>query len=76
MRRREVIAGLGSAAALWPLSAFAQRLDHERRIGVLQTLAENDPATKIRTTAFVQGLQEHGWTQAQDSVNVGRSTVK
>ena len=65
MKRRAFIAGLGGAAA-WPLAASAQRFDRERRIGVLQTLAENDPAAKIRTTAFVQALQELGWTQGRN----------
>jgi ABC-type uncharacterized transport system substrate-binding protein len=66
VRRREFIAALAGAAAMRPPLASAQRLDRERKVGVLQTLAENDPATKMRTTAFVHGLQELGWTQGHN----------
>jgi putative ABC transport system substrate-binding protein len=42
MRRREFIAGLGSAAAL-SVVARAQQGDRVRRIGVLMTLPAEDP---------------------------------
>jgi putative tryptophan/tyrosine transport system substrate-binding protein len=61
MKRREFIAGLGSAAA-WPLAARAQQSGRVRRIGALISLPADDPEQLARGTAFEQGLQESGWT--------------
>src|SRR5262249_1269263 len=61
MRRREVMALLGGAAA-WPLAARAQQRDPMRRIGVLSSQAANDPEGQARLAAFLQGLQELGWS--------------
>src|SRR4029077_17257109 len=58
-RRREFITLLGGVA--WPLAARA-RADRVRRIGVLMALAADDPTGQARLVAFVQGLQEWGWT--------------
>jgi putative ABC transport system substrate-binding protein len=65
MRRREFIAGLGSAAA-WPLAARAQQGDRVRRIGVLMGFDENDPEGKFRYPAFPQGLADLGWTDGRN----------
>jgi putative tryptophan/tyrosine transport system substrate-binding protein len=62
MRRREFITLLGGAAAAWPLAAPAQQGERVRRIGVLMTLAADDPEGQTRLVAFVQGLQQLGWT--------------
>jgi putative ABC transport system substrate-binding protein len=62
VRRRDFIKLLGGAAVAWPLTARAQQGDRIRRIGVLMTTPLNDPASLPRVTAFVQGLQELGWT--------------
>ena len=65
VRRREFIATFGSAA-VWPVVARAQQGDRVRRIGVFTNLAEDDPETLRRATAFVQGLQELGWTDGRN----------
>jgi putative ABC transport system substrate-binding protein len=61
MKRRELITLLGGAAA-WPLAARAQQSERMRRIGVLMTLAADDPEAPTRIGAFLQGMQEFGWT--------------
>jgi len=62
MRRREVITLFVRAAATWPLAARAQQPEQIRRIGALMNLAADDPESQRRVTAFVQGLQQLGWT--------------
>jgi putative tryptophan/tyrosine transport system substrate-binding protein len=61
MRRREFIAGLGSAAA-WPVVARAQQTQRMRRIGVFMNAPPEDARTQAFTAALLQGLQELGWT--------------
>jgi hypothetical protein len=62
MRRREFITLFGSAAAAWPLAARAQQREQMRRIGVLMNLGSDDAEGQARNAAFLQGLQELGWT--------------
>jgi putative ABC transport system substrate-binding protein len=62
MKRREFIALLGGAAAAWPLAAGAQPGERMRRIGVVMNMAADDPESRARLSALVQGLQELGWT--------------
>ena len=66
MRRRQFIAGLGSAAA-WPMVARAQQGDRVRRIGVLMPGHENDPEQKRRLSAFTQALADLGWTDGRNA---------
>jgi putative tryptophan/tyrosine transport system substrate-binding protein len=65
MRRREFIAGLGSAAA-WPPAARAQQPERMQRIGVLLGTDENDPVGKLRLSAFTQALGDLGWTDGRN----------
>jgi putative tryptophan/tyrosine transport system substrate-binding protein len=61
MRRREFIKVIGSAPA-WPLAARAQQSEQMRRIGVLMAINADDPEAQARIAAFVEGLQQLGWT--------------
>ena len=65
MRRREFIGLLGGATA-WPLAARAQQ-QPMRRIAVLQGGGEKDsPRSQRNMAAFVQALQQLGWTDGQN----------
>ena len=62
MQRRKFVAALSCAvaSASWPLAVCAQQ--RMRRVGMLNTLAADDPESSLRIAAFAQGLQQHGWT--------------
>ena len=62
MRRRNFLGALGGAAASWPLAAHAQQGDRMRRIEVLLPVATDDAEFQTRVGAFVQALQQLGWT--------------
>jgi putative tryptophan/tyrosine transport system substrate-binding protein len=61
MQRREFITLLGGAAA-WPVPAFAQRGERMRRIGILLPATADNPEFQARVGAFLQGLQQAGWS--------------
>jgi putative ABC transport system substrate-binding protein len=66
MRRREFITLVGGVAVAWPLAARAQQPERIRRIGVLLPLATDDTEGKVRITAFLQRLQQLGWTDGRN----------
>jgi ABC-type uncharacterized transport system substrate-binding protein len=66
MKRREFITLLGAGAAAWPLAAGAQQPGGVRRIGVLMHLPADDLEGQARFTAFLQGLQQLGWTDGRN----------
>jgi len=59
--RRALIAGLGVAAAAWPLAALGQGTERKARVGAFMNLAEGDAEGITYVTAFAQGLAERGW---------------
>src|SRR5262245_39663934 len=61
MRRREFITLLGGATA-WSLAARAQQGERARRVAVLLPVTADDPDFQSRLGAFLQGLQEAGWS--------------
>jgi putative ABC transport system substrate-binding protein len=65
MKRREFITLLGSAAA-WPLLALAQQSVRMRLVGVLMSLADNDPGGQAEVEAFYHGLTALGWVEGRN----------
>src|SRR5262249_40951904 len=63
--RRAFIAALGGAAA-WPVVARAQQRDRVRRIGVLLGANADDVEFQTWVGAFLQGLQQAGWSIGQN----------
>ena len=65
MKRREFIQALGGAA-VFPLAANAQQRGPMRRVGVLMNVAADDPESAARIAAFLQELQQFGWSDGRN----------
>jgi putative ABC transport system substrate-binding protein len=64
MRRREFITLIGGAAAAWPRAARAEgRLPV---VGLLIANGQGDPEGQARKGAFLNGLDELGWTEGRN----------
>ena len=61
MRRRDFIKLIGNGAVAWPLPALGQQQREMPRVGILMSLAENDPDARIRFGALTAELQKLGW---------------
>ena len=66
MKRREFITLLGGAAAAWPLMARAQQSERVRRIGMLSSAVIDSANVQANVAAFLQTLQQLGWTVGQN----------
>ena len=64
MQRREFITLLCGVAVAWPRAARAQQ--PARRIGVLMNGAPDDAEVRARLAAFLDGLQQLGWTDGRN----------
>jgi hypothetical protein len=67
MRRREFITLLGSMATGWPLTARAQQQgERVRLVCDLEGISVNTPNAKERHSAFLERLQQLGWTPGRN----------
>jgi putative ABC transport system substrate-binding protein len=64
--RREFTTLLGGAAAALAFAARAQQQDRMRGIGVLMNRAADAPDGQARVAAFLQGLQQLGWSDGRN----------
>lgn len=65
MRRREFIKLVGGGSA-WTFRAKAQQHVPVRRLGLLMTMAENEPEAQARLTSLRAGLQQLGWIEGHN----------
>jgi putative ABC transport system substrate-binding protein len=62
MRRREFIAGLGTATA-WPLATRAQQSGRARLVGMLLPFPESDPVMQANIRALREEVAKLGWSE-------------
>jgi putative ABC transport system substrate-binding protein len=66
MQRRKFITLLGGSALAWPLAVRAQQTERMRSIGVLLPAAADDSAHQPRVAAFLQELEQSGWSNGRN----------
>jgi putative ABC transport system substrate-binding protein len=62
MQRRDFITLAGGVVMAWPLAARAQQGERMRRVAALLPATPDDPDYPVRVGAFLQGLQQAGWS--------------
>src|SRR5689334_18451239 len=65
MRRRDFIKVIAGSAVTWPIAAPAQP-ERVRRIGVILATTADDAEFQAWFGAFLQGLQQSGWSIGQN----------
>jgi hypothetical protein len=73
IRRREFITLLGGSGLALPFAARAQQAARMRRIGGLNAVAADDPQSQRRMTAFLQSLQQLGWTDGRNNLKTAKA---
>jgi ABC-type uncharacterized transport system substrate-binding protein len=66
MQRRKFLTLLGGSVAASTVAARAQQTSQVRRIGVMISLAENDPEAQANGVALREGLEKLGWIQGRN----------
>jgi ABC-type uncharacterized transport system substrate-binding protein len=66
VRRRDFIALLGAAAAVWPLAARGEQPEKRPRVGVLNSIARTVPLAQEWDTAFHKRFHELGWIDGRN----------
>src|SRR5262249_60019857 len=56
---------LGAAMA-WPFAARAQQGQRVRRVCILEGVSADNPGVRTRYAAFLEGLQQWGWTPGRN----------
>jgi putative ABC transport system substrate-binding protein len=66
MHRREFIALIGGAAAVWPLAGHTQQGESMRRVGMLMPYSQGDTDGQAVLAAFQRRLQDLGWAEGRN----------
>jgi ABC-type uncharacterized transport system substrate-binding protein len=66
MKRRDFIRIVAGSVATWPLGLHAQQPERMRRIGVILAATADDTEFQAWLGAFLQGLQQSGWSIGQN----------